>query len=100
MAQPAQSTQEPNLARGRPTAGPLPHASTAHRGTARPNALSTGTGLMSAHRAFFAPAASFLKIYARASCSEEPGAGKPPAGICEGGVRQLALLPRQWKPPS
>jgi hypothetical protein len=30
----------------------------------------------------------------RASWGEEPGAGKPPAGICEGGAGQPASLPR------
>ncbi|MCX6928928.1 MAG: hypothetical protein NT154_37815, partial [Verrucomicrobia bacterium] len=30
-----------------------------------------------------------------ASCSEEPGAGKLHAGICEGGAGQPASLPRQ-----
>ena len=35
----------------------------------------------------------FLSI-AEASISEEPGAGIPHAGICAGGVRQLAFLPR------
>jgi len=33
------------------------------------------------------------------SCSEEPGAGKLPAGICEGGAGQPASLPRQKKVP-
>ena len=31
-----------------------------------------------------------------ASCSEEPGAGKLHAGICEGGAGQPASLPRHW----
>src|SRR5262245_777984 len=31
----------------------------------------------------------------RVSCSEEPGAGKLPAGIREGGAGQPASLPRQ-----
>ncbi len=34
--------------------------------------------------------------FAEASLSEEPGAGKLHAGICAGGVRQLAGLPR-WR---
>jgi putative intracellular protease/amidase len=33
-----------------------------------------------------------------ASCSEEPGAGKLHAGICEGGAGQPASLPRQVMP--
>ena len=28
------------------------------------------------------------------SCCEEPGAGKPPAGICEGGTEQSVSLPQ------
>jgi hypothetical protein len=32
-----------------------------------------------------------------ASCSEEPGAGKLHAGICEGGAGQPASLPRHHK---
>ena len=34
--------------------------------------------------------------FSEASLSEEPGAGKLHAGICAGGVRQLAGLPR-WR---
>src|SRR5262245_13931473 len=34
------------------------------------------------------------RAHARASCSEEPGAGIPPAGICEGGAGQPVSLPR------
>lgn len=30
----------------------------------------------------------------KASCGEEPGAGKPLAGICEGGAEQSVSLPR------
>ena len=33
-------------------------------------------------------------LAAEASIHEEPGAGKPHAGICAGAVRQLAVLPR------
>jgi len=45
-----------------------------------------------------------LKTECKASSSEEPGAGIPHAGICAGGARQRASLPRylmlrvmQWK---
>ena len=35
-------------------------------------------------------------LWAKTTCpAEEPGAGKPPAGICEGGAGQPASLPRQ-----
>jgi hypothetical protein len=34
-----------------------------------------------------------------ASCGEEPGAGKPLAGICEGGAGQPASLPRSLSGP-
>ena len=35
-------------------------------------------------------------LWAKTTCQmEEPGAGKPPAGICEGGIGQLMSLPRQ-----
>ena len=37
---------------------------------------------------------------ARASCSEEPGAGILHAGICEGGAGQPASLPRRSAPDS
>jgi hypothetical protein len=33
-------------------------------------------------------------LAAEASIHEEPGAGKPHAGICAGAVRQLAVLPQ------
>ena len=35
-----------------------------------------------------------LSLHAAASICEEPGAGKPHAGICAGAVGQLAVLPR------
>src|ERR1700720_3954462 len=38
--------------------------------------------------------ATDLTARAKASCCEEPGAGKLHAGICEGGAGQPASLPR------
>jgi retron-type reverse transcriptase len=73
-----------------------PHnAATADRGTARcANALPTGAQFLSAARAL-AGRLIIREANARASCSEEPGAGQLHAGICEGGAGQPASLPRR-----
>jgi hypothetical protein len=46
MAQPAESAQEPDLARGQPLAGTLPSAATAHYGKEGWYALPVGTELL------------------------------------------------------
>jgi hypothetical protein len=56
---------------------------------------NTSTPSAQATRAIRTTAQSWpTSLRARASGGEEPGAGKPPAGICEGGAGQPASLPR------
>src|SRR5512138_776261 len=94
MAQPAESAQEPDRASGQPFAGAFPGAAPADCGKERTYALPDGVEFLSAVGGLSTPVTVPL-VHARVSCSEEPGAGKLHAGICEGGTGQPVSLPRQ-----